>query len=68
MIRPLAEFSAHLSDTASLIGAVPLAKDLVFTGVTHSDKDVEAGDLFLAIPGARRVRYRLSSLSSCDSW
>ena len=53
MIRPLAEFSAHLSDTASLIGAVPLAKDLVFTGVTHSDKDVEAGDLFLAIPGAK---------------
>ena len=53
MIRPLAEFSAHLSDTASLIGAVPLAKDLVFTGVTHNDKDVEAGDLFLAIPGAK---------------
>ncbi|MEN9857131.1 MAG: hypothetical protein RLZZ222_278, partial [Actinomycetota bacterium] len=50
MIRPLAEFSAHLSDTASLIGAVSLAEDLVFTGVTHSDKDVEAGDLFLAIP------------------
>ena len=53
MIRPLAEFSAHLSDTASLIGAVPLAEDLVFTGVTHNDKDVEAGDLFLAIPGAK---------------
>ena len=53
MIRPLAEFSAHLSDTASLIGADSLAEDLVFTGVTHSDKDVEAGDLFLAIPGAK---------------
>ena len=53
MIRPLAEFSAHLSDTASLIGAVPLAEDLVFSGVTHNDKDIEAGDLFLAIPGAK---------------
>lgn len=53
MIRPLAEFSARLSDTASLIGAVPLAQDLLFTGVTHSDKDVEAGDLFLAIAGAK---------------
>ena len=53
MIRPLAGFSAHLSDAAILIGAEPLAEDLIFTGVTHSDKDVEAGDLFLAIPGAK---------------
>lgn len=53
MIRPLAEFSARLSDTASLVAAIPLAEDLVFTGVTHSDKDVEAGDIFLAIPGAK---------------
>ena len=53
MIRPLAEFSAHLTDTANLIGASSPAEDVVFTGVTHSDKDVEAGDLFLAIPGAK---------------
>lgn len=53
MIRPLAEFSARLSDTANLIGATPLASDLIFSGVTHSDKDVEEGDLFLAIPGTK---------------
>ena len=53
MIRPLAGFSAHLSDAAILIGAEPLAEDLIFTGVTHSDKDVEAGDLFLAISGTK---------------
>ncbi len=53
MIRPIAEFTAHLKDAAQLIGATPTSLDLIFTGISHSDKDVEPGDLFLAIPGTR---------------
>lgn len=53
MIRPLAPFTATLEDTAQLIGASLHGANVSFTGVTHADSDVEAGDLFLAIPGAR---------------
>ena len=52
MIRPLAPFNATLEDTAQLIGASLNGGNVTFTGVTHVDSDVEAGDLFLAIPGA----------------
>lgn len=52
MIRPLAPFTATLEDTAQLIGASLHGANVSFTGVTHVDSDVEAGDLFLAIPGA----------------
>lgn len=53
MIRPLAPFTATLEDTAQLIGASLHGANVSFAGVTHADSDVEAGDLFLAIPGAR---------------
>jgi UDP-N-acetylmuramoyl-L-alanyl-D-glutamate--2,6-diaminopimelate ligase len=53
MIRPLAPFTATLEDTAQLIGASLHGDNVAFTGVTHVDSEVEAGDLFLAIPGAR---------------
>lgn len=36
-----------------MIGASLHGANVSFTGVTHADSDVEAGDLFLAIPGAR---------------
>lgn len=52
MIRPIAEFSAHFSDAAQIIGATPSESNVNFSGITHSDSDVEPGDLFLAIPGA----------------
>ncbi len=52
MIRTLAPFNATLEDTAQLIGASLNGGNVTFTGVTHVDSDVEAGDLFLAIPGA----------------
>ena len=52
MIRPLAPFTATLEDTAQLIGASLHGDNVTFTGVTHADSEVEAGDLFLAIPGA----------------
>ena len=53
MIRPLAPFTANLEDTAQLVGALLQGSNVAFTGVTHVDSEVEAGDLFLAIPGAR---------------
>ena len=53
MIRPLAPFTATLEDAAQLVGASLHGENISFTGVTHVDSEVEAGDLFIAIPGAR---------------
>jgi len=53
MIRPLAPFTATLEDAAQLVGASLHGENTSFTGVTHVDSEVEAGDLFIAIPGAR---------------
>jgi UDP-N-acetylmuramoyl-L-alanyl-D-glutamate--2,6-diaminopimelate ligase len=53
MIRPLETFAASLADIAQLIGAsFDGDSSISFTGVTHRDSDVEANDLFIAIPGA----------------
>lgn len=53
MIRPLKTFAASLGDTAQLIDAsFDGDSSISFTGVTHRDSDVEANDLFIAIPGA----------------
>ena len=59
MIRPLANFSLNLSEVAQLVSAEnieaikKLAAGIEITGVVHSDSEVEAGDIFLAIPGAK---------------
>ena len=53
MIRPLAPFTAKLEYAAQLVGASIHGADISFTGATHVDSDVEPGDLFIAIPGAR---------------
>jgi UDP-N-acetylmuramoyl-L-alanyl-D-glutamate--2,6-diaminopimelate ligase len=52
MIRPLALFTATLTDMAQLVGASLHGSDLTFTGITHVDSEVEAGDLFIAVAGA----------------
>ena len=52
MIRPLATFSLSLSEVAHLVGA-KCESDLHITGVSHKDSEIETGDLFLAIPGAK---------------
>jgi len=53
MIRPVETFEASLADAAQLVGATFTSKDsLTFTGITHRDSEVQAGDLFIAIPGA----------------
>ena len=53
MIRPLAPFTATLEDMAQLVGASLHGASLSFTGITHIDSEVEPGDLFIAVPGAR---------------
>ena len=53
MIRPLAPFTATLEDAAQLVGASLKGASLSFTGITHIDSEVEPGDLFIAVPGAR---------------
>ena len=58
-MRPFADFSLALVKISHSIGATSstseadLAKVLI-TGITHSDSDVQAGDLFIALPGAKR--------------
>lgn len=53
MNRPVETFVASLADAAQLVGAKCSGdSSMTFTGVTHRDSDVEAGDLFIAIPGA----------------
>jgi len=53
MIRPLAPFTATLEDAAQLVGASLHGANISFSGTAHLDSDVEPGDLFIAIPGAR---------------
>ncbi|CAN2193725.1 MurE UDP-N-acetylmuramyl tripeptide synthase [Candidatus Nanopelagicaceae bacterium] len=52
MIRPLSTFSLSLTDVANLVGA-DFESDQLVTGIANSDSDIESGDLFLAIPGAK---------------
>ena len=58
-MRPFADFSLALSKISHSISAATstseaeLAKVLI-TGITHIDSDVQAGDLFIALPGAKR--------------
>ena len=59
MIRPLANFSLNLSEVAQLVSAENSAAiskssaNIQIAGVAHRDSDVEPGDIFLAIPGAK---------------
>lgn len=54
MIRPIETFTSSLAEAAELVGASFIAESpIFFTGVTHRDVDVEPGDLFIAIPGAK---------------
>ena len=58
-MRPFNEFSLALSKVAHLVGATSSIGDdelskIVITGITHNDSDVQPGDLFIALPGAKR--------------
>jgi UDP-N-acetylmuramoyl-L-alanyl-D-glutamate--2,6-diaminopimelate ligase len=58
-MRPFNEFSLALAKISHLAGAttslseVELSK-IIVTGITHNDSDVQPGDLFIALPGAKR--------------
>lgn len=54
MIRPLGSFSYSLIDAAKLLGAqMKNFEEIDFSGLTHKDSEIEAGDIFLAFPGAK---------------
>ena len=54
MSRPFNEFSYSLTQAAELLNAdVKNADEVSFTGLTHVDSEVQAGDIFLAFPGAK---------------
>ena len=54
MIRPVADFSIALKEVAQLIGAeLNSESNVIITGITQSDAEVEPGDIFLAIPGSK---------------
>ena len=66
MIRPLATYSLALSEVANLVSAGSLnSSDVIVTGVSLSDKDIEAGDLFVAVSGANT--HGVSFLESARS-
>ncbi|MBC7463298.1 MAG: UDP-N-acetylmuramoyl-L-alanyl-D-glutamate--2,6-diaminopimelate ligase [Actinobacteria bacterium] len=53
MIRPVAEFESKLSAIAALVGEAFPTQDVAITGLTNQSSEVEAGDLFIALPGLK---------------
>ncbi|MEV4637245.1 UDP-N-acetylmuramoyl-L-alanyl-D-glutamate--2,6-diaminopimelate ligase [Actinoplanes sp. NPDC049548] len=52
--RPQTLRPSRLSDLAAPAGAQVVGEDAEVTGVTHASGDVRPGDLYAALPGARR--------------
>jgi UDP-N-acetylmuramoyl-L-alanyl-D-glutamate--2,6-diaminopimelate ligase len=52
--RPQAVRPYRLADLAALLPAAPAGADVEVTGVTHASGEVRPGDLYAALPGARR--------------
>lgn len=66
MIRTVEEFSLTLGDAAEKVGGELYGDAQIrFTGVVSADKEVTAGDLFLAFPGANShgARYAASAIA-----
>lgn len=53
MERPLMPYERSLRSIADLLSADFSGNDLMISGLTQSSQDIEAGDLFLAFPGAK---------------
>ena len=54
MIRPIGVQSYSLADAARLLGGeITGDSHILFTGVAQSDKDVEPGDVYIALPGSK---------------
>ncbi|NED54478.1 UDP-N-acetylmuramoyl-L-alanyl-D-glutamate--2,6-diaminopimelate ligase, partial [Micromonospora aurantiaca] len=54
--RPTTVRPVRLGDLAARVAATPPeeAAELAVTGVTHASQEVRPGDLYAALPGARR--------------
>ncbi|MCM0679110.1 UDP-N-acetylmuramoyl-L-alanyl-D-glutamate--2,6-diaminopimelate ligase, partial [Micromonospora phytophila] len=54
--RPRTVIAVRLGDLAARLGVEPPegAAELMVTGVTHASQEVRPGDLYAALPGARR--------------
>jgi UDP-N-acetylmuramoyl-L-alanyl-D-glutamate--2,6-diaminopimelate ligase len=52
--RPQTVVPYRLSDLSALLPAVLTGADVAVTGVTHASAEVRPGDLYAALPGARR--------------
>lgn len=52
--RPATVTTRRLTDLAALVAAQIPARDASVTGVTHASGEVRPGDLYAALPGARR--------------
>ncbi|GIF48601.1 UDP-N-acetylmuramoylalanyl-D-glutamate--2,6-diaminopimelate ligase [Asanoa ferruginea] len=52
--RPRAVVPVRLAELATLVGAALTAPDVEVTGITHASGEVRPGDLYAALPGARR--------------
>jgi UDP-N-acetylmuramoyl-L-alanyl-D-glutamate--2,6-diaminopimelate ligase len=63
MERPLMRFERSLMATANLLGADLRTGDVAISGLTQTSQEIEAGDLFLAFPGAKThgARYALEA-------
>ena len=54
MIRPIGERNLSLTEAARLLGGEVIGEGAVlFTGVAQNDKDIEPGDIFVALSGEK---------------
>jgi UDP-N-acetylmuramoyl-L-alanyl-D-glutamate--2,6-diaminopimelate ligase len=67
-MRPFSQSTLNLQKVAGVASASSaltseeLAK-IIISGLTHSDSQIEPGDLFIAMPGANRHGAEFSKLS-----
>ena len=52
MIRPMERFEKKLSEIARYLGAESSSEELI-SGICSNSKEIEPGDLFVAIPGTK---------------
>ncbi|GAA2584960.1 UDP-N-acetylmuramoyl-L-alanyl-D-glutamate--2,6-diaminopimelate ligase [Winogradskya consettensis] len=62
--RPQTVQPYRLVDLAALLEAAPTATDALITGVTHASGEVRPGDLYAALPGARRHGAEFTSAAA----
>ena len=53
MLRPIRSFEKSLTSFADLLGIEISETDVVISGMSHQSFELEEGDLFIALPGAK---------------